>query len=604
MKLRLLQLLSLAYPFFGYAQERELSYTEKYMLDFDRNKSDTIIYPFLSNASYSRLGLFFFKAEDGNWGEKKVSDILCHSMRSVLRNRILLPDVLGRQKGCISLGVKGKDLKEVSVRLQGLDYKEEIVFDDTLSCVPDTFYLKLQGTFPLDKVDMLDVTVDTKGKEGGKSQVVFSNLEISLDGVPVDSFPLRTLPEFRLESEKLISIQADFGGTLQCINELQGKKIIGLGESVHYQQNIDRLVFRLMEEGIRSLGCRLLVFELPIELSLFCNRYISDPSYVIPEHISDYRKICESMDFFNRLRHYNAHCPPESRVRLFGMDYETESPGRERSLVRLFDFLSALNEEKAVPAADNLSLMFYADKTLDALNYLQSHRQSLREVLTEDELLCMEHILSFNVKIGKDPVERSLLRDWGMAENLAFLENRFAGSPDSKVMVNSHAGHLNRVSAFPIDNYRSTGSYLQEKYGELYAPFLLLVDNGSFQYKKMSGETDTWKLQCPYPESPEAALNQSGEHLCYYALGKEDDRLTLSRSLGASFSWNYCQFYPFNLYRRYDGVFYVKGDVKPVSPVSRTPEEELKITEELCKKALLVIQHRKAMADRIKSRCR
>lgn len=290
-------------------------------------------------------------------------------------------------------------------------------------------------------------------------------------------------------------------------------------------------------------------------------------------------------------------------MRLLGMDYNTYQSQYQNSSVDLFDFLSYINKDKRNYEADILSVMLYDNRLADALEYLKTHKQELEKVMTEDEVLCMEYILSFSIRMNKDNITRILLRDSVMMENISFMEKAFVTDSKDRIMVYAHALHLNKLSAYPADNYRSAGKFLYEKYGDDYASFLLVSDRGEFKAQAEFGIIKNSKLQLPCAGSMEKALNMIGKKFCYVPVTDKDEQIVLSRFTGLYDSGE-CQFFPFNLYRRYDGVFYVKGNEVSWDNTTEAPKNSLDKGMEVLERIENKIKKRKAITNEIRNRCK
>lgn len=326
MKQVLFILLSIAYPILGYAQFEGISYNDKYRLDFDISRKDSTTSSFVRNSAYLQLGCMAYMNKEHKYEEVfTLPASMSSSFRSVIRNRILLPDVQRKKIGEISLEVKGNEIENLSIILQGLDNRENVMFNDTLRYVPDTFYTRFKRCFSLENVELLDVKLDVAGEQGKKSKISYSGMDIKIDGKSINDFPIRHIPDMIIEKDRLIATDDEIGEILGNVKEFNGKKILGIGESVHHHEGIKKLAFRIMEEGIKKFRCRLIAFEMPISASLYFNRYVSDPSFILPKELLEDERIKEYLVFFDNLRHYNSQCSYGKRVRLLGMDYNTYS---------------------------------------------------------------------------------------------------------------------------------------------------------------------------------------------------------------------------------------------------------------------------------------
>ena len=581
-----------------------ISYNDKYRLDFDYSRRDSTTSSFVKNIAYLQIGCMAYMNKEHKYEEMfTLPTSMSPSFRSVIRNRIFLPDVRGKKKGEISLEVKGNEIENLSIILQGLDIREYVMFEDTLRYVPDTCYTVFKRCFSLENVEMLDVKIYVEGEQEKKSKVSYSEMDIKIDGKSINDFPIRHIPDLIIEKDRLIATDDEIGDILGNVKEFNGKRIIGIGESVHHHEGIKNLAFRIMEEGIKKFRCILVAIEMPISESLYFNRYISDPSFILPKELLEDERIKEYLVFLDNLRHYNSQCSYGKRVRLLGMDYNTYQSQDQNSSIDLFDFLSYINKDQRNYEVDMLSVMLFDNRLADALEFLKTHKQKLEKVMTEDEVLCMEYILSFGIRMNKDKIARVLLRDSVMMENISFMEKTFVTSSKDRIMVYAHASHLNKLSAYPTDNYSSAGKFLYEKYGDSYASFLLVSDKGGYKVQNEYGIIKNSKLQLPCSGSMEKALSMIGKKFCYVPVTDKDERIVLSRFTGL-YDSSECQFFPFNLYRRYDGVFYVKGNEVSWDNTTDVPKISFDKGMEIFERIENKIKKRKAIASEIRYRCK
>ena len=87
-------LLSIAYPILGYAQFEDISYNDKYRLDFDISRKDSTTSSFVRNNAYLQIGCMAYMNKEHKYEEVfTLPTSMSSSFRSVIRNRIFLPDV-------------------------------------------------------------------------------------------------------------------------------------------------------------------------------------------------------------------------------------------------------------------------------------------------------------------------------------------------------------------------------------------------------------------------------------------------------------------------------------------------------------------------------
>ena len=86
--------------------------------------------------------------------------------------------------------------------------------------------------------------------------------------LPIDEFPVRTLSPLIVDKKiNYTGINVDRKIGLEQINEINDKKIIGLGESVHGNDGIKNLAYQLIIQAVERLNCKLVLQEMPLEQS-------------------------------------------------------------------------------------------------------------------------------------------------------------------------------------------------------------------------------------------------------------------------------------------------------------------------------------------------
>jgi erythromycin esterase-like protein len=168
------------------------------------------------------------------------------------------------------------------------------------------------------------------------------------------------------------------------------------------------------------------------------------------------------------------------------------------------------------------------------------------------------HILKISEEMGKDPIDRFVRRDSTMFLNAQYLIDRFANADNAKAIIYAHAAHTNPVSTFPAVPCFPLGHYMRETYGDGYSSFLLLTGSG----KSVASDTEfnmrDSLLKEPPKKSIEYALNLMEDNALYLPLTADFNTLVLSRFKGSHHTPQ--EFYPFNLYQRYRGIFFIKDD--------------------------------------------
>ena len=144
-----------------------------------------------------------------------------------------------------------------------------------------------------------------------------------------------------------------------------------------------------------------------------------------------------------------------------------------------------------------------------------------------------------------------------MFANAKFLIDKYASAENVKTIIYGHAIHINRLSTFPAVPCTSFGYYMQEQYSDAYSPLLILTGEGTgIAYDQHYNQQKTFLHKLPF-NSMESFLSTFDENIFYIPLTPEFNRLILSRFKGSHHMPQ--EFYPFNLYQRYKGIFFIKN---------------------------------------------
>ena len=98
--------------------------------------------------------------------------------------------------------------------------------------------------------------------------------------------------------------------------------IIGLGEFMHGNDEIKKLGYECILQTAEQQNARLVLLEMPLEVSLACNRYIQDSRYTLDSLFLAGKSTLHLFDFLDKLRLFNSKQTDESKVRLYSSDYK------------------------------------------------------------------------------------------------------------------------------------------------------------------------------------------------------------------------------------------------------------------------------------------
>mgnify|MGYP007055187113 CR=1 FL=1 len=93
------------------------------------------------------------------------------------------------------------------------------------------------------------------------------------------------------------------------------------------------------------------------------------------------------------MRSFNSGKTKDSKVKLYGMDYNSILSSTQSSAMDIFDFITVLNQKSQIPEVDQLSLLLMKKDRNCAINFLDTHRDKIKKLLTAEEIECILHIL-------------------------------------------------------------------------------------------------------------------------------------------------------------------------------------------------------------------
>ncbi|WP_298648568.1 erythromycin esterase family protein [uncultured Proteiniphilum sp.] len=538
------------------------TYTEIYNLNLRNPTDSSTLYQWRINPRYYANPYTFF------WGvENNPPSIQYYStgyspadqLQSEIAQRILLP-LHSEKDGMVKLSYKSKNIESAYMVMAGIDKQEQILYSDTLHLIPDTNIVSLSRKIHLQQAELMDLKIFVRGEEKGKNAAPYypklevSSLDIFIGKKHIDQYPVRKLSfPFSAGKTLTIPINGNDRNSIDRIEALKRKKIVGFGESVHHNMCVTEMISQLIMHRVREGECRLVILEQPMEKVLHYNYYIQhkDAGATLDDlHSSPFTGLLE------QLREYNLTKEPEDRVLLFGMDYVYRSNAAENSAITIFDYISNRNKKSKIKLLDEFALLL-ADYTEPAviLSYLKKNRELLEEHLSREDYKCISHILNLSCGLGENNNERNYMRDSVMYLNTRFIMDNFCPA-DKQAIIYGHTCHLNPVSTYPSIPCQPLGYYLRKWYKEDYSSLLFTIGTGFAEATGITGVLEEKGLMSPPEGSMESFLNSYTENVVYLPLNKNFNILMLSRNKGNRHVPQ--EFFPYNFYQRHAGVVFIK----------------------------------------------
>ncbi|MDR3118609.1 MAG: erythromycin esterase family protein [Mediterranea sp.] len=534
-----------------FGQNRERTYTKEYDLHFHMTDS-TALFPWRVNAAYS-LFLLPFSVQEKK-GDRFLFTLLypkghlfVDRLRAELDQRILLP-LHQEETGEITFECKTECIDHFLLLLSGISAGEEVLFFDTIRCSPDNALSSAHASIPLDGVELLDIRIYAEGQKDTSAQISFSKLDLTIGRLPIDSFAVRELPPLSLPAKKPKtvpvekSIGMDFG------------QIVGIGESVHENSAIRDFAYQFILKQAELHNRKLVLFESSADRFLAYDKYIQDPSFLLDTTDLYLKETHHFAHLLDQLRAYNAGKKGKDRIRIFGIDLNLNETYRDTA-TRLSNYLTHLNLTLQSSEIDRIAVLLRGEDREKPILYLSEKKDRLQELLTAGTYRYIVHLLNLSNRIGDELTSRNIKRDSTMFENTRFLIDNFG--KNTKTTVYGHAVHLNILSTYPAVPCRPLGNYLKDLYKEDYTSLLVLTDKGGAVAGDAHYNRTKKSLLLPPEGSMEHFLSSQGCGSIYIPMTKDFDRLVLSRFKG--FQHIMQEFYPSNLYKRHNGIFYIEG---------------------------------------------
>lgn len=532
------------------------TYTDRYDLRFESNHEVTTKQSWRFDATSFSSSLIMTSVENGkpclNFFHPEGYPF-ANRLKVACEQRILLPDQ-NENVGKILLESKGENLEYCEMIVRGIDSSEIILYADTLRFSSGKLLKRVSLDFSLMNVAFLDIKLEAEGVKDKEASFCVFGINISLGKIPIDEFPLKEYNQYvEMPKDKLFPLNSD--EDLGQLDALIEKRIIGLGESVHGNKNIANLFFELSKHQILKNGCRLIIHEIPLELSLYCNRYIRDSSYEFDEV---YFLGPEFASLLKWLRTYNEHKKEEQeKVYLLGMDYVYNRDEKNSTAATVFDYLASLNRTIHSQEIDTLLVTLLEEPWEKSVAYMTQRRAVLERLISSVDFRCITHILTLSNAKGLDRNKRMEVRDSVMFQNANFLISQICPK-DANVLIYGHSEHLNLLSCYPVATPdASFGAMMHRFYKDDYYSITTLIGSGYVYLPDVNGVESCWNLCDPPASSIERELCKIKEGMFFIPVPFNYDKPLLSRFVGQLFTKQ--EFYPYNLYRRHHGLIFIRG---------------------------------------------
>lgn len=534
------------------AQEKK--YSDIYDLNFKMQADSTFefFYPWKPNHTNAFDGISK-NPQDPYFMRCFIINPFMKTFESVHYHQILMPE--GEfKKADLSLTIKGNKIKSLKWEIEGLDSQENAVFKKSETFDVDTVFHTIRQQVALSDVVYLKMALQVTGEKESNAHIFFKNTKIDLDGKSIDDFPVRVPDQSAFPVSPAIQPLNMGQAGFSQIEEFNKGDIIGLGETVHGNKSINSLVDYMIRDQILSGNTQLVLLERPIWKIFSLNRYIRNLD--IDSSNVDFldEKLRPLIDF---LKQYNAGKENSKQVRLGGVDVSPEN-------MYFFDYLINVNKSLNSSLLDQLAILVMENKMTEVRDLLNKQQDSLEQLLTKEDFQYLSYAVNQAIDLINSGSPDTQNRDSVMSVNSAYFIDHFNPS-GKKVFIYAHTVHLNPKNTYPTPPCTPLGGYLKEIYKDRYRNFLLTSDGGKIKVRNVQMDLVNKSLSTEKAGSIEAYLkNRHKGNALYLPMTSDFDQVMLFRMNGLMAD-NY-DFFPLNLYSRYDGVFYIKNQEQTNEP--------------------------------------
>jgi erythromycin esterase-like protein len=379
----------------------------------------------------------------------------------------------------IHLHYRTENISELYFTLVAFDECERVLSVDTLHFPLSDDWIDLSQTITVENTMFQELFINASAdtlrmrESEAKSGVVIKDFDVWFDGKQIN---LNAVPRARTPLSK--SDVTPFDSSDLSNLPFMEKKILAIGETVHGTETFNQIATDIIKERILRHNCRLVLLELPIEISFYINRYIvGDPNFS-REYIIDYFDnllFCSYIfiSLVEWIKEFNRHS--EERVYFFGMDVW---PGDRIGYLDSFDFFYTLNKTNNDETLKEMGrLLLGESSSIEDVISLFDANQGFENSLTKGESKLVRHALL----LLRNRLTTPELRDRVMYKNIQFFTENFL-PPGGTVTIFSHFGHANyrsHLMRMTTMEEMAFGYYLRCRYQDDYSNIALITDRGS-----------------------------------------------------------------------------------------------------------------------------
>ena len=378
----------------------------------------------------------------------------------------------------IKLSYKTKDCSDLYIKITGIGESEKIVSSDTLRLPDNNDFAAFEQSITLDSALLMKLSIVARGDSNNNAKIWINELDVFINGKHVKEIEaVGKQIKTSIKKSDVVTFDVTDIGNLPFAN----KKILAIGESIHGSQTFNDAAIDIIKKRIAENNCKLVMLEVPLEFSLYVNRYIDgDPNFKL-DYISTYFDSSllsyNFLSFIEWLKEYNSLS--ETKVNFWGIDGYYISLEAQ---TELFNFLHTLNEDVGNDEMKKMCTLLVRSKEslLGECIAVFDANDGFREMLTKSESeLVRNRLLSLNDRPSS--YRNFINRDSLMFEHVNFMVSNML-APDETATIFAHLGHAayrGHIEHVDDEELQPMGYYLKSEYGDNYSSIALLTDGGA-----------------------------------------------------------------------------------------------------------------------------
>ena len=498
-----------------------------------------------------------------------------------LYQKVLLP--MPSNQISVSVFSKNIDHQYCWLKIAGFDKLGKIAVTDSISIISDNWK---EFTAKIAHKDIYLLSIEIRAKEQfepfdrrkRETKLWLDSVSVVCDGKNLISInaPSNEFSENEIANIKNnIPMNEDMVLPENILNKIAEKKIIGFGETAHGSFETDKCKYNNIRRLISYHQCRLVLFEMPIDLvaqyNLYIHGYEIDSTYCkfYPGQTkidTTYRKLsflsAELERFVNWVKEFNA--VHDDKVNIMGVDIHTIPESSNFMPPELNRYISSMKLRSNT--VDSLVSLINSGhyRRVVPLQYAQNKEKQLTTLMGRfNYMVLLQTLKSITDSALIIPLFKSwsywpiVHRDYILWQNAKqVLENFTDGK--SPVVICAHYAHLDKISSIHFNEVVTLGQYLTKAYGDSYCHIGILLGQGEAGTRNVQNKKLVYQgLQLPVKGSLEYLASLTNQE-CFYKAGNINTKIPLMirRSAGVS---SVFQFIPAYFPGSMDGFIYIRN---------------------------------------------